>query len=373
MQEIKKRRIVLASVLKPVNDPRMFEKLGPTLADKYEVHIIGSPGDTGAAPSGLIIHTLPEFRRLSFYRILAPFVVLKKVIKINPALLIVCTHELLFISLLAKLFIRCKTIYDIQENYWRNIFYTNTFPFFIKGFIASHVRIKEWLTAPFINFFFLAESAYERELSFFGSRKIVLENKMKRSVIPAVEKKNMTDGNIHLLFSGTLAETTGVFTAIDIASSLFRHEPRVRLLVIGYCAISTVLQKIKNKISDKPFIELIGGNSFVPHEEILRAIQRADFGIISYTANRSTENSVPTKLYEYLGLQLPLIIVNHEPWLAVCETYGAAIPFDPEHFAPRETLMSMSEMKPFIPPTDRFFWESQEARLHQTVEKLLER
>ena len=28
MQEIKKRRIVLASVLKPVNDPRMFEKMG---------------------------------------------------------------------------------------------------------------------------------------------------------------------------------------------------------------------------------------------------------------------------------------------------------------------------------------------------------
>ncbi len=42
MQEIKKRRIVLASVLKPVNDPRMFEKMGQSLSHHYEVHIIGT-------------------------------------------------------------------------------------------------------------------------------------------------------------------------------------------------------------------------------------------------------------------------------------------------------------------------------------------
>jgi hypothetical protein len=45
MQEIKKRRIVLASVLKPVNDPRMFEKMGQSLSQMYEVHIIGDSGN----------------------------------------------------------------------------------------------------------------------------------------------------------------------------------------------------------------------------------------------------------------------------------------------------------------------------------------
>ena len=42
MQEVKKRRIVLASVLKPVNDSRMFEKMGQSLAPYYEVHIMGT-------------------------------------------------------------------------------------------------------------------------------------------------------------------------------------------------------------------------------------------------------------------------------------------------------------------------------------------
>ena len=43
MQEIKKRRIVLASVLKPANEPRMFDKIGISLANEFEVYCIGAP------------------------------------------------------------------------------------------------------------------------------------------------------------------------------------------------------------------------------------------------------------------------------------------------------------------------------------------
>lgn len=45
---MKKRRIVLASILKPVDDTRMTEKLGATLAqvEGNEVYVIGYPSRT---------------------------------------------------------------------------------------------------------------------------------------------------------------------------------------------------------------------------------------------------------------------------------------------------------------------------------------
>ena len=98
MQEIKKRRIVLASVLKPVDDTRMYEKIGVSLADRgnYEVYIIGYPSLHRYIES-TSIHFLPlkPFQRLSLQRLLAPFKILKKTIQVQPDLLIVNTHELL--------------------------------------------------------------------------------------------------------------------------------------------------------------------------------------------------------------------------------------------------------------------------------------
>ena len=78
MQEIKKRRIVLASVLKPVNDPRMFEKMGQSLSRHYEVHIIGTKSKTDSSHDNIIFHPLASYTRLSLDRMLSAIKNFKK-------------------------------------------------------------------------------------------------------------------------------------------------------------------------------------------------------------------------------------------------------------------------------------------------------
>jgi hypothetical protein len=58
-QVIKKRRIVLASVLKPVDDTRMFEKIGVSLAgaDEAEVIIIGYPSQRPPTHQTITFHS----------------------------------------------------------------------------------------------------------------------------------------------------------------------------------------------------------------------------------------------------------------------------------------------------------------------------
>lgn len=371
MQEIKKRRIVLASVLKPINDPRMFEKIGQSLAEKYDVHILGFNVDLQEDYPGILFHQLAPFKRLSFSRLLAPFRILKTVIMLKPSLLIICTHELLCVALVSKMLIHCKIVYDVQENYWRNLYYGEAFPFYMRPFIAGYVRVKEWLTAPFLDYFFLAETGYEKEIAFGRHKRTVLENKLKKSGTLTPTKQSKGDGKIHLLFSGTLAETTGVFTAIELAIGLYERDDRIRLLIIGYCAIPPVLAQIKNKIADKSFIELVGGNTIIPHEQILLAIQRSDFGIIAYPPNPSTENSIPTKLYEYLGYQLPILLTDHSPWLTICDMYDAAIPFDPKQLDADGTLGAMQRKTFFSTLPGDVFWDSEEKKLLQSIENVM--
>jgi hypothetical protein len=116
------------------------------------------------------------------------------------------------------------------------------------------------------------------------------------------------------------------------------------------------LALIRSKIQHHPYIELKGGNSIVPHEDILSAIHAADVGIISYPANPSTINSVPTKLFEYLGYQLPILIIDHPLWVKVCEPYNAAIPFNPDTFSATEVLTAIKRGTFYTTLPQDVFW-----------------
>jgi len=370
MQEIKKRRIVIASVLKPADDPRMFEKIGQSLSTKYEVHCIGSASKTVSNPDSIQLHLLPPFQRLSLYRLVAPIQIFRKILSLKPALVIFCTHELLFIAVAAKFLVGCRIVYDLQENYWRNIFYGKSFLVFFRPFLAAYVRLKERIASPFVDYYFLAEKAYAEEMTFVKGKNVVLENKTKRSSLPKPPKKSVEDGNTHLLFGGTLAETTGVFEAITISKKLYEGNRKIKITIAGYSHVSATVARIKNEIRDYPFIELIGGDTFVSHNLIISLIQSSDFGIIAYPPNPSTSNSIPTKLYEYLGYQLPILLINHEPWVKICQPYPAAIPFDPVNFDTLAVQEAMNQQFYQTSPVD-VFWDSEESKLLQTIENLL--
>jgi glycosyltransferase involved in cell wall biosynthesis len=364
-----KRKIVIASVLKPVNDTRMFEKIGLSLDEtkKFEVHIIGFEA-CSPSESNIHFHHLNFFKRLSLKRIYAPWTILKKILSIQPSIIIITTHELLIISLLAKVFTGSKIIYDIQENYYRNILHTKTFPFGIRTLLAICIRTKEKLTAPFIDHFFLAEKGYETEFTFPGNRKTVLENKVKRPSLPQIKKQKEIET---LLFTGTLAESTGVFIAIEVCIKLNKLNDRIKLIIIGYCALEEQLTKIKTIVQQHDFITLIGGERLVSHSEILEQIKNANAGIISYPPNPSTTNSIPTKLFEYLGYKLPILLIRHTTWEIYCKPYNAAVVFDYPDFQAKSILSQLNNQNFYpVEPTD-IYWENEQQRLIRVVYSLL--
>ena len=372
MTEVKKRTIVIASVLKPVDDTRMFEKIGLSLSEtkRYNVHIIGFPARFDNLPE-IHFHPLKSFRRVGFKRMLTPWTIFRQVWKLKPDLLIITTHELITIALFAKFFRRTKIVYDIQENYFRNLIYTSNYPGLMRALLAGYVRMKENVASAFFDHFFLAEKSYANEFYFTKHRHTVLENKLKKYPEKLDRTHNGEKKNLALVFTGTLAETTGVFTAIEIAVKCHTVAPSTTLTIIGYCSQPKVLDKIKNTIEPYDFIKLIGGDKLVPHSEIIDQIKSASAGIISYPFNKSTYNCFPTKLFEYLGYKLPIILIQHPRWEELCETYNAAVVFDPKHMHTKDIVEALRTQSFYKSEPSEVFWESEQPKLIRILQFML--
>jgi glycosyltransferase involved in cell wall biosynthesis len=365
MQEIKKRRIVIASVLKPVDDTRMSAKIGCSLTSRGDVHVIGFPSDPTTKFDGVTLHPIHDhkFKRLSIKRLTAPFSFFKQAYKLRGDDVIICTHELLSAAMLLKLLTGCRIFYDVRENYFRNILFTNAFPAPIRPFLAAYVRLKEYILSPWIDHFFLAEKSYQHEFSFQGSRATVLENKSREKTVLTTERKNRKDARTKLLFSGTLSSSTGVDIAVDLATKLHSLDPSIALTIIGYTSKGDEYVRIQRLIAEKPFIRLVGGNSLVSHDHIVKEIQSSDFGIIAYPPNPSTRDAIPTKLYEYLASQLPILLVDNPVWTKKCAMYPAAVPFSPFSFDPATVLAAMRTTTFYQTIPQDVTWDSEEQRL----------
>jgi len=311
---MEKKKLVIASVLKPVSDSRNYEKTAISISKsgEYRIFIVGQ--SVNQLPATKVIEFAPlfSFSRLSLKRLFAGWTFLNYLLKLKPDVIIVTTFELLLPSVFYKLFFRKKLYYDVQENYFRNLIYTNSFPKPLNYLLAVKVRALEYLTRPFVNFYVLAERNYEKEFSFTKGKSVVIENKLLKSdVVPRVKRN---DGKIQLLYTGTIAENYGIVEAVKLAKLLYEKDNRFTLHIIGFAPKTEVYRNLTKAIEGHSYITLTGGDTLVPHSEILKAISMADIGLVMYLPNKSTENCIPTKLYEYAAHRLPYLHTPNLIW-----------------------------------------------------------
>jgi len=363
---MKKRRIVIASVLNPVNDTRVFEKMGISLAEQndYEIFIIGQASEDIPEQAGIQFIPTKPVDRLSIGRVLLRLKVALNIIKVKPELLIVNTHELLIVSIVNRILFGCIIVYDIRENYYRNTRFSEGFPPWLRIPLALCVRLKEKLTAPLIHHFVIAEKTYENELTFIGSRFTVIENK---AAVPRNFKRLKNDNSIHLLYSGTIAKSTGVFQAIDLAESLFKVDQSVTLTIIGFCALENLRTEIRHTIANKPFIKLVGFDQPVPHHLIVEEIMKANFGIIYYPPLPHTLGSIPTKLYEYLAFNLPILTWDDQTFIELITANRAGLLVTELY---TDLLHNMRSIQFYPQPVEDVHWEGE--KFKGLIKKLLQ-
>ena len=141
-------------------------------------------------------------------------------------------------------------------------------------------------------------------------------------------------------------------------------------MIAGYAAHKKTFQKLKSAIRGKDFIQLIGGDQIVPHDQILEEMSQTDFCLLPYHNSKSTEGRIPTKLFECLVMEKPMIISPDPTWDLIIKRNNAGIINDfqkPEIF-PLEKLREKYYGNNL---SDEYRWDSNSNILIEEIQQLL--
>lgn len=370
-----KIKTVIASVLKPVDDTRMYEKLGLSLhqTNRYEVNIIGFVSKNPPPRSDVRFFPVFRMKRGSFRRLLVSFRLLFYLFRLRPALLIATTFEILPAALVYKLFVpRVRLVYDIQENYALNML-SNRRQSRRAKWPAKVVRWLEIRSQAFIQLNLLAEKAYAKELPFV-SNAVVLLNKFRKTGTKfqyktPTEKSKPASAYPILVFTGTLSRDYGLLQSLDLVKSLAKIFPKLIAKFIGQVHDAKLLKYLLKE--ENQHLMLHVDSSPVPHSIILEEMADAHFGLVAHQPTPSIKNCFPTRIYELMALEIPIILQDHPPWTEFCQRWHACIAIDYNHV---DTALLAEQMvkNTFYTrghPTD-IYWDSEEAKLIQAMDSL---
>ncbi|WP_400191001.1 glycosyltransferase [Hymenobacter sp. B81] len=330
-------RVLLASVLKPVDDTRMFEKFGRSLQQAgYAVHVAGRASSTAAAAGPIRQHVLFRGHRLAFSRLSAQWRYWQLLRELRPQVVIVHAPELLPLTLLWH-WLRPQRafLYDVRENYALNIRSQQVYRGALRQLLAGAVRWVEKLAYGRAAAVLLAERSYAQELPDLpAARTVVLENKYAPppgEILPGVPPAPLPTPAepLGLLYSGTISELNGVFDAIELARQLRPAWPGLQLTIIGYCQQPAELRRLEALAAEHAaWLRLVGGAQPVPHAAIVTEIGRHHLGLLPYRAHPSFWRCLPTKLYEYLACGLPVLLPPNPLWQREVQQHDAGLTVD---------------------------------------------
>lgn len=370
---MQKNRVAVASVLKPVKDPRAYHRFGFSLREtnKYEINIIGFSTKIEPAEGELHFHTLFSSKRTSLKRLAVPFLFFHKIFQIRPRILIVSTYELLPVAILAKSLFGYSLIYDVQENHRLNISQNRTANGLGKWFVEELVQLIESCSRPFIDHFILAEDCYLGELPKFRPA-TVLENRFFQVGTPIQQFQLPADRPFRFLISGTITEVYGVLTAIQWFKQFRVFQPNTELYVIGYCPLDSYLKKLESELpAEGVNIEL--STYPVPYEDILDAYGQADIVLMPYWQTDSIKDKIPSKLYEALALGKVCLYSPNPKWEKIVSNYGAGFAVDFADFSTIPISVAHLKSKKFYykSPGQELTWKSQEAEFLELIESFI--
>lgn len=372
-----KPKILIASLLKPLKDPRAFYRLGISLREtnKYRINIIGFSIKKEFGDENLKFTSLQVKNRIGFSRIFSAYAFFRIYQNERPALSIICTWELIPFAVFGKWLYGGKLIYDVQENYVQNINFNRTMQGFKKVFAKFMISTVEQLAKYSIDHYLFSEQCYINEKPAFKPF-TVLENKFHAEKTLSIRKKKLNYPGLHFLISGTITEVYGIMEALQWFLKFQKKYPETSLHIIGHCPLPGFGLALRKEAERAANVTLELEDSPLAYPRILAAYAKADLVLMPYMQLLSIREKIPSKLYECLAMGVPFLHRPNPLWASIVEKYQAGLAVDFSKSDHAEEFMSRLLSTIFYNsafPDEAFWVQKEKTQLQDLVDSLLGR
>lgn len=319
--------VLIASSLKPAKDTRAYGKLGLSLRETglYRLSFMGFSQFPIENCEDEIFYSSFSKVHSTWERISSQIRFLRILLKVRPKILICCTYEYLPLASFFKGILGYKLVYDVQENYVKNLDLNPGLSSEKKARLSNIITRME--KGNGIDLFLLAEKCYAEEMP-EKSPFLILENKYAgeiRSVSPIkISQKEGYD----FLISGTLTPAFGTLEAIVWYKEILKKFPDSTLKIIGHCTVPSYGIELQKACENTPQIHLKSSSFPIPHEQIIDEYSGVDFAILPYQNREAIKDKIPTKLFESAALGIPVLIGGNPNWLDFLAPFSGGFPID---------------------------------------------
>jgi len=318
---------ILSTVHQPF-DVRIFHKEAKTLVNAgYEVILIAQSDKKVCSPEeivdGIRIIPLPKpknrLERMFFLTIRC----LIKALKQNADVYHFHDPELLFVGLLLKLITKSKVIYDVHEDYEKQIL---SKPYLPKGtgrFVAASVKMVEGVVSRIFDAIVTATDDISNNFS-NHKRVVVVKNFPVLSDFVEIRKDICHTNMFNLIYVGGLMEIRGITQMVQALESI-NPQRIVRLILYGKFYPKSYEEQIKRL---KGF-EKVEYHGWIRPQEIPEKMVQADVGMVCLHPVINYITALPIKLFEYMACGTPVIASNFPLWKEIVEGNNCGICVDP--------------------------------------------
>lgn len=358
-------KICHLSVLNPATHTRIFAKLARSQAQLgHTVSVVAQhSAKVSLVEDGVHIHPVAPFHRLGIRRMWESLLgIFLRARRIDAEVYVIHSPELLPTAWLLYRFLGKKIIYDVHEDYAANIQMAIYYPTWLRQPLARGVRWLEIKSVSWLAAISYAELCYDNMLHVPSQKKFFLQNKV---IAPPITTTSLQP---YALLSGTIAPERGLWDALALWEKLYTEFP-MPLYIVGHTHRSDIVQQLRHRIAASPWADqifLIGGSDYVPHHEVLSWIAGCTYGFALYRAGEFRQAIIPTKFYEYMAYQKPLIFSAEAHWLGLQQQWHFGVAYT-ENTAEIVTALRTWLAAPPIRSTSDWSWEAEVPIMEQML------
>jgi len=324
------KKVCHITTVHPLFDTRIFYKETKTLVRVgYDVTLIAQH-DRDEIIEGIKIIALPKPQN-RLYRMLF---LTKKAYKIalEQKADIYHFHDPEFLPWAVRLKKKtgAKVIYDIHEDYPKQILYKSWIPKFLRKLIANLFSIYEKREVKKIDYLITVGENIKKRLETINSNIEILKNFPILKKFDIKNKKNKDNDIFNLIYVGGLTKQRGITQIVQAMEYL---PDNIKLTLLG-------------KFSPKEYEEIVkalGGfqkteyAGQVSYDIVIKGLIGADVGLVCLWPIKNYYNAAePTKMFEYMAAALPIIASNFPLWKEIIEGNNCGIcvnPLEPKEIA----------------------------------------